>query len=105
MNFLLLGIQSAVSVACVVLARKSGIISFRTFDIQDAKAWFPISFLLVSVIYTGSKSLVCHMLVVVEQRLFTSNFLANAAIFEHTSVYHLQKFDHHSYRELNAFQL
>jgi GDP-mannose transporter len=24
----------------------------------DAKAWFPISFLLVAVIYTGSKSLV-----------------------------------------------
>jgi hypothetical protein len=25
---------------------------------KDAKEWFPISFLLVSVIYTGSKSLV-----------------------------------------------
>lgn len=25
---------------------------------KDAKAWFPISALLVSVIYTGSKSLV-----------------------------------------------
>ncbi|KAJ3510507.1 hypothetical protein NLJ89_g4629 [Agrocybe chaxingu] len=40
MNFLLLCMQSTV-----------------TFDMQDAKAWFPISFLLVSVIYTGSKSL------------------------------------------------
>ncbi|EAU90125.2 nucleotide-sugar transporter [Coprinopsis cinerea okayama7 len=27
------------------------------FDMKDAKMWFPISFLLVSVIYTGSKSL------------------------------------------------
>lgn len=25
----------------------------------DAKIWFPVSFLLVAVIYTGSKSLVC----------------------------------------------
>jgi len=30
----------------------------RDFDRGDAKAWFPISFLLVAVIYTGSKSLV-----------------------------------------------
>lgn len=58
MNFLLLCIQSLVCVACVSIVKKMGIISFRTFDMADAKAWFPISFLLVSVIYTGSKSLV-----------------------------------------------
>lgn len=58
MNFLLLGIQSTVCVACVSIVKKLGIISFRAFDMKDAKAWFPISFLLVSVIYTGSKSLV-----------------------------------------------
>jgi GDP-mannose transporter len=58
MNFLLLCIQSVVCVACVILAKKLGVISFREFDLSDAKAWFPISFLLVSVIYTGSKSLV-----------------------------------------------
>ncbi|KAF8159758.1 GDP-mannose transporter [Crassisporium funariophilum] len=57
MNFLLLCIQSCVCVACVATVKKIGIISFRPFDWQDAKAWFPISFLLVSVIYTGSKSL------------------------------------------------
>ncbi|TFY72301.1 hypothetical protein EVG20_g700 [Dentipellis fragilis] len=57
MNFLLLCIQSTVCVACVVLVKKIGIISFRSFDLQDAKMWFPISALLVSVIYTGSKSL------------------------------------------------
>ncbi|KAG5645729.1 GDP-mannose transporter into the lumen of the Golgi [Asterophora parasitica] len=38
-------------------AKKTGIIKFRPFDTKDAKAWFPISALLVSVIYTGSKSL------------------------------------------------
>jgi GDP-mannose transporter len=58
MTFLLLCIQSLVCVASVAVVKKAGIISFRDFDIQDAKAWFPISFMLVSVIYTGSKSLV-----------------------------------------------
>jgi len=57
MTFLLLCIQSLVCVACVATVKQMGIISFRDFDMQDAKAWFPISFTLVSVIYTGSKSL------------------------------------------------
>jgi len=57
MNFLLLCIQSMVCIGCVVIVKKAGIISFRDFDMQDAKAWFPISFMLVTVIYTGSKSL------------------------------------------------
>ena len=58
MNFLLLCIQSSVCVACVVIVKKLGIISFRDFDMKEAKMWFPISVMLVSVIYTGSKSLV-----------------------------------------------
>jgi len=57
MNFLLLTIQSIVCVACVSVVKSAGVISFRAFDMQDAKTWFPISLLLVSVIYTGSKSL------------------------------------------------
>lgn len=58
MTFLLLSLQSIVCVACVEAVKRLGVISFRDFDIQDAKAWFPVSALLVSVIYTGSKSLV-----------------------------------------------
>lgn len=58
MNFFLLFIQSAVCVACVWMSKAAGLISFRDFDTGDAKKWFPISFLLVLVIYTGSKSLV-----------------------------------------------
>ena len=58
MNFLLLCIQSTVCVSCVYTVKKLKIISFRDWDTKDAKAWFPISFILVSVIYTGSKSLV-----------------------------------------------
>jgi len=57
MNFLLLAIQSVVCVSCVLFFKKTGLINFREFDTGDAKRWFPISFLLVSVIYTGSKSL------------------------------------------------
>ncbi|KAI0819653.1 UDP-galactose transporter [Trametes gibbosa] len=57
MNFLLLCMQSSVCVACVFTVKKLGIISFREFDSKDAKAWFPISVMLVGVIYTGSKSL------------------------------------------------
>ncbi|KAG8929644.1 GDP-mannose transporter into the lumen of the Golgi [Tulasnella sp. 419] len=57
MNFLLLAIQSTVCIACVVCSKRLGLISFRDFDWQDARRWFPISFLLVCVIYTGSKSL------------------------------------------------
>jgi len=58
MNFLLLAIQSTVCVLCVFSVKKLRIISFRNFDAADAKTWFPISFLLVTVIYSGSKSLV-----------------------------------------------
>jgi len=59
MTFLLLTIQSVVCCGSVFIVKKMGIITFRDFDMKDAKAWFPISALLVSVIYTGSKSLVC----------------------------------------------
>jgi GDP-mannose transporter len=91
MNFLLLAIQSVVCVACVAAVKKAGIISFRAFDMQDAKAWFPISFLLVSVIYTGSKSLVSGILLLV-----STGFNVFLAILEHTSVHDIQELDNHS---------
>lgn len=58
MNFLLLAMQSVVCILCVTVSKRMGLITFRDFDMEDAKKWFPISFLLVCVIYTGSKSLV-----------------------------------------------
>jgi len=57
MNFLLLTIQSVVCVSCVIIAKNFRLLTFRDFDVNDARKWFPISFLLVSVIYTGSKAL------------------------------------------------
>jgi len=57
MTFLLLCMQSIVCVLCVTIVKRLGVISFSSFRWKDARAWFPISFLLVTVIYTGSKSL------------------------------------------------
>ncbi|KAH7105808.1 UDP-galactose transporter [Auriculariales sp. MPI-PUGE-AT-0066] len=57
MNFLLLCIQSTVCIACVATSKMFGFLSYRDFDMTDARKWFPISLLLVAVIYTGSKSL------------------------------------------------
>ncbi|WVQ73665.1 GDP-mannose transporter 1 [Cryptococcus sp. DSM 104548] len=57
MTFLLLAIQSSVCVLAVSTVKRLGLITFRDFDMKDAKAWWPISTLLVAVIYTGSKAL------------------------------------------------
>ncbi|POW01828.1 hypothetical protein PSTT_12196, partial [Puccinia striiformis] len=57
MNFLLLTIQSSVCVGCVAVSKSLRLIKYRDLDKNDAKRWFPISFLLVVVIYTGSKAL------------------------------------------------
>lgn len=83
--------------------KKLGIISFRNFDLQDAKSWFPISFLLVTVIYTGSKSLVrprsiCYTPVINGRSLLGVNvgLLSGAtAILEHSGIHYLQELDHH----------
>ncbi|WVQ81376.1 GDP-mannose transporter 1 [Cryptococcus sp. DSM 104549] len=57
MTFLLLAIQSGVCVLAVSTVKRLGFITYRDFDKNDAKAWWPISTLLVAVIYTGSKAL------------------------------------------------
>ncbi len=95
MNFLLLCIQSTVCVACVDLAKKIGVISFRDFDMKDAKAWFPISSLLVSVIYTGSKSLVSSTCIF-HSWIFCLTH-AHGATSKYTSVYNIQESDNNSY--------
>ncbi len=57
MNFLLLAIQSSVCVGCVTTCKYLGFLTYRPLSFDDARKWFPISFLLVCVIYSGSKSL------------------------------------------------
>jgi len=101
MNFLLLCIQSLVCVLCVLTVKKLGIISFRNFDMTDAKTWFPISCLLVAVIYTGSKSLVSPTNVLscrVDSRVIERQFRPPTAIPDHPRLYHFQKLDYHPHR-------
>ncbi|KAG0029562.1 GDP-mannose transporter into the lumen of the Golgi [Podila clonocystis] len=57
MNFFLLSIQSFTAVVMLILFKKLDLISFRSLDTNEAKKWFPISLGLVTMIYTGSKSL------------------------------------------------
>ena len=97
MTFLLLAIQLVVCVACVSAFKQFGLISLRDFDWQQAKAWFPISFLLVSVIYTGSKSLVSTLTPNPRQSL-----MYVLAIFEHSSVHNIQEFSHNINRECSG---
>jgi hypothetical protein len=100
MNFLLLCIQSTVCVLCVFVVKRLGIISFRNFDLADAKAWFPISFLLVTVIYTGSKSLVSRSVGAPS----TSRRLTDVtAILDYPRIYHFQELDHHPHRACPLF--
>jgi hypothetical protein len=94
MNFLLLCIQSAVCCACVYAVKRAGIISFRDFDKKDAKAWFPVSFLLVSVIYTGSKSLVSVTLL---ERRLCIDAGGYTATPHHPDLYDIQELDYHPY--------
>ena len=58
MTCLMLVMQSLVCVGSVQVSKMMGILTLRDFDLQDAKKWFPVSFMLAMVIYSGSKSLV-----------------------------------------------
>lgn len=58
MNLLVLLCQCTVSVVIVLMAKQLGWIQIRELNKQDVKTWFPISTMLVIVIYTGSKALV-----------------------------------------------
>ena len=63
----------------------------------DAKIWFPVSFLLVAVIYTGSKSLVCPA--TVYPGPWSRVHLADAsAIPVNPSLHNLQESNYHPYR-------
>ncbi|CAN6631324.1 GDP-mannose transporter 1 [Trichomonascus vanleenenianus] len=56
-NFIVLVVQSAVCLAVIQALKAFGVVNFRSFNKEEAKNWFPISFLLVAMIYTGSKAI------------------------------------------------
>ncbi len=57
LNFLLLFVQSSVCIVTLYVLKALGIANFRSVNKDEAKYWSPIAFLLVLMIYTGSKAL------------------------------------------------
>ncbi|KAH7122542.1 hypothetical protein B0J11DRAFT_342005 [Dendryphion nanum] len=57
LNFFLLCVQSVVCIAAIQTCKTAGLINYRDFNSDEARKWFPISLLLIGMIYTGSKAL------------------------------------------------
>ncbi|KAJ5812539.1 GDP-mannose transporter [Penicillium riverlandense] len=57
LNFLLLMVQSIVCIVAIQTCKSMGLITFRDFSSDEARKWFPITLLLIGMIYTGSKAL------------------------------------------------
>ncbi|KAI9661904.1 MAG: GDP-mannose transporter into the lumen of the Golgi [Bathelium mastoideum] len=57
LNFFLLCVQSVICIVTIQSCKSMGIITFRDFKADEAKKWFPISVLLIGMIYTGTKAL------------------------------------------------
>ncbi|KAI4271622.1 MAG: hypothetical protein L6R38_006830 [Xanthoria sp. 2 TBL-2021] len=57
LNFFLLAVQSIVCVVAIQMCKSSGIITYRDFNVDEARKWFPVSLLLIGTIYTSTKAL------------------------------------------------
>ncbi|KZF21305.1 golgi GDP-mannose transporter [Xylona heveae TC161] len=57
LNFLLLAVQAIVCVIAIQTCKSMGFITYRDFNTDEAKKWFPISVLLIGMIYTSTKAL------------------------------------------------
>ncbi|KAK4247749.1 hypothetical protein C7999DRAFT_31824 [Corynascus novoguineensis] len=58
LNFFYLAVQSLVCTLAILISRQTGLIkNLAPFDPNKAKKWFPVSLLLVGMIYTGAKAL------------------------------------------------
>ncbi|KKK15307.1 hypothetical protein P175DRAFT_0445504 [Aspergillus ochraceoroseus IBT 24754] len=57
LNFFLLCIQSIVCIIAIQTCKSCGLITYRDFNLDEARKWFPITLLLIGMIYTGSKAL------------------------------------------------
>ncbi|WFD34785.1 GDP-mannose transporter into the lumen of the Golgi [Malassezia cuniculi] len=57
MNLFVLLCQCLVGVSIVYICKLIGVVRVRDITVRDIKAWFPISTMLVFVIWTGSKAL------------------------------------------------
>ncbi|KAL9055963.1 MAG: hypothetical protein Q9162_003259 [Coniocarpon cinnabarinum] len=57
LNFFLLCVQSVVCITAITAAKSFNLITFRDFNTDEARKWFPISVLLIGMIYTSTKAL------------------------------------------------
>ncbi|KAI9847829.1 MAG: GDP-mannose transporter into the lumen of the Golgi [Sclerophora amabilis] len=57
LNFFLLCVQSVVCVVAIQACKTGGVITYRDFSSDEAKKWFPISLLLIGMIYTSTRAL------------------------------------------------
>ncbi|KAL8771307.1 MAG: hypothetical protein Q9209_003212 [Squamulea sp. 1 TL-2023] len=57
LNFFLLAVQSVVCVVAIQMCKSTGIITYRDFNTDEARKWFPVSLLLIGTIYTSTKAL------------------------------------------------
>ncbi|KAI4258835.1 MAG: hypothetical protein LQ352_001046 [Teloschistes flavicans] len=57
LNLFLLAVQSIVCVVAIQVCKSSGIITYRDFNSDEARKWFPVSLLLIGMIYTSTKAL------------------------------------------------
>ncbi|KAI9697944.1 MAG: GDP-mannose transporter into the lumen of the Golgi [Candelina mexicana] len=57
LNFFLLCVQSVVCVIAIQTCKTMGVITYRDFNSEEAKKWFPITILLIGMIYTSTKAL------------------------------------------------
>ncbi|KAI0382656.1 UDP-galactose transporter [Hypomontagnella monticulosa] len=58
LNFFYLAVQSIVCIVTIEVCKQLGLITnLAPFDFNKGRRWFPISLLLVGMIYTGTKSL------------------------------------------------
>lgn len=50
-------LQSVVCILAIQTCKVAGVITFRDFNSDEARKWFPISLLLIGMIYTSTKAL------------------------------------------------
>lgn len=55
--FLMLSVQALACILLVYLFGSLKLLNFRSFNLVDAKKWFPVSVVMSLMLYTGSKSL------------------------------------------------
>ncbi|PPJ51333.1 hypothetical protein CBER1_08626 [Cercospora berteroae] len=57
LSFFLLAVQAIVCILAISTGKAMGFITYRGFNVDEARKWFPVSLLLIGMIYTSIKAL------------------------------------------------